>query len=194
MPLQQCHLAQYQASGQIKSVPFRASVVVETLNGGCGLLEADVVETGKGSATDVFDCVVWDEKLLLHSRGGEFLRIQIILLCKGCTRNVTVPITVIHSAFAQCTPLHEAEHYYSLLFAVTNHNHCGMLYAHTKTRQVYRRGNHVVNLKWRKTPACSMTHQILMTHIHQDQFSHKKVRICFWQKNRSITMINYLTR
>lgn len=46
-------------------------MVVETLDGGCGLLEADVVETSKGSAADVFDCVVGDEKLLLHSREEE---------------------------------------------------------------------------------------------------------------------------
>lgn len=52
--------------GDIKVIlPFRAPVVVVALNCCCGFLEADVVKSSKGSATDVFDCVVWHQKLLL---------------------------------------------------------------------------------------------------------------------------------
>jgi hypothetical protein len=46
-------------------VPFRASVVVVAFNGGCGLLEADIVETSEGRPTDVFNGVVRDQELLL---------------------------------------------------------------------------------------------------------------------------------
>lgn len=40
-------------------------MVVEPLDGGCGLLEADVIEAGEGSAADVLDGVVWDQELFL---------------------------------------------------------------------------------------------------------------------------------
>lgn len=40
-------------------------MVIIPLNSGCRLLEADVVEACKGGTTDVFDSVVWYEKLLL---------------------------------------------------------------------------------------------------------------------------------
>lgn len=43
-------------------------MVVVALYGGCGLLEADVVEASEGSATDVFDRVIWNQKLLLDQR------------------------------------------------------------------------------------------------------------------------------
>lgn len=42
-------------------------MVIVTLYGGCRLLEADVVEPGKGSTADVFDRVVRDQELLLHT-------------------------------------------------------------------------------------------------------------------------------
>lgn len=42
------------------ALPFRAPVVIVALNGGRGLLEADVVEASEGSAADVFDGVVWN--------------------------------------------------------------------------------------------------------------------------------------
>ncbi len=42
------------------SIPFRASVVVVALYGGCRLLETDVVEASEGSTADVFDCVIWN--------------------------------------------------------------------------------------------------------------------------------------
>lgn len=45
-------------------------MVIVALYGGCRLLEADVIEPGKGSAADVFDRVVWDQELLLHTDGG----------------------------------------------------------------------------------------------------------------------------
>lgn len=35
-------------------------MIIVTLNSGCGLLEADVVETCKGGTTDIFDRVVWN--------------------------------------------------------------------------------------------------------------------------------------
>lgn len=41
-------------------------MVIVALYGGCRLLEADVVEPGKGSTADVFDRVVRDQELLLH--------------------------------------------------------------------------------------------------------------------------------
>lgn len=46
-------------------LPFRAPVVVVALDRCCGFLEANVVKSSKGSATDVFDCVVRDKELLL---------------------------------------------------------------------------------------------------------------------------------
>lgn len=51
------------------ALPFRAPVVVVALDGCCGFLEADVVESSKGRAADVFDCVVGDEELLLRWGG-----------------------------------------------------------------------------------------------------------------------------
>lgn len=45
-------------------------MVIVALYGGCRLLEADVIEPSKGSAADVFDRVVWDQELLLHTDGG----------------------------------------------------------------------------------------------------------------------------
>lgn len=42
-------------------------MVIVALYGGCRLLEADVVEPGKGSTADVFDCVVWNQELFLHT-------------------------------------------------------------------------------------------------------------------------------
>lgn len=44
-------------------------MVIVALYGGCRLLEADVVEPGKGSTADVFDCVVWNQELFLHADG-----------------------------------------------------------------------------------------------------------------------------
>lgn len=41
-------------------LPFRAPVVIVPLDGGCGLLETDVIEAGKGGTADVFDSVVWN--------------------------------------------------------------------------------------------------------------------------------------
>lgn len=41
-------------------------MVVVALDRCCGFLEADVVESSKGSSADVFDCVVGDQKLLLR--------------------------------------------------------------------------------------------------------------------------------
>lgn len=52
-------------------VPFRAPVVVVALNHCCGFLEADVIESGKRCAADVFDCVVGDQELLLEASGAE---------------------------------------------------------------------------------------------------------------------------
>lgn len=46
-------------------------MVVIALNGGGGLLEADVVETCKGGAADVFDGVIGDQELLLGAAGQE---------------------------------------------------------------------------------------------------------------------------
>jgi hypothetical protein len=43
-------------------------VVVVPLNGGCGLLEADIVETSKGSTADVFNGVIRDQELLLWKK------------------------------------------------------------------------------------------------------------------------------
>lgn len=40
-------------------------MVIVALYGGCRLLEADVIEPSKGSTTDVFDRVVWDQELFL---------------------------------------------------------------------------------------------------------------------------------
>lgn len=71
-------------------------MVVETLDGGCGLLEADVVETSKGSAADVFDCVVGDEKLLLHSREREFLGIHSSSFVRGAPRKPASCILAEH--------------------------------------------------------------------------------------------------
>lgn len=51
------------------ALPFRAPVVVVALDGCCGFLEADVVESSKGRAADVFDSVVGDEELLLRRVG-----------------------------------------------------------------------------------------------------------------------------
>lgn len=45
-------------------------MVIVALYGGCRLLEADVIEPSKGSAADVFDRVVWDQELFLHTDGG----------------------------------------------------------------------------------------------------------------------------
>lgn len=42
-------------------------MVVIALDRCCGFLEADVVESSEGSATDVFDRVIWDQKLLLRA-------------------------------------------------------------------------------------------------------------------------------
>lgn len=41
-------------------------MVIVALNSGCRLLEADVIEACKGGTTDVFDSVVWNQKLLLR--------------------------------------------------------------------------------------------------------------------------------
>ena len=49
-------------------LPFRAPVIVVALNCCCGFLEADVVESSKGSSADVFDCVVRDQELLLKGQ------------------------------------------------------------------------------------------------------------------------------
>lgn len=35
-------------------------MVIVPLDGGCGLLEADVIEASEGGAANVFDSVVWD--------------------------------------------------------------------------------------------------------------------------------------
>lgn len=43
-------------------------MVVVPLYGGCGLLEADVVETSEGSTADVFNGVIRDQELLLWRR------------------------------------------------------------------------------------------------------------------------------
>jgi hypothetical protein len=43
-------------------------MIVVSLYGGCGLLEADVVETSEGSTTDVFNGVIRDQELLLWRR------------------------------------------------------------------------------------------------------------------------------
>lgn len=46
-------------------LPFWAPVVIVPLNRGRGLLETDIIEAGKRGAADVFDSVIWDQKLLL---------------------------------------------------------------------------------------------------------------------------------
>lgn len=43
-------------------------MVVVALNGRCGFLEADVVESSERCTADVLDRVVWDEELLLEMR------------------------------------------------------------------------------------------------------------------------------
>lgn len=43
-------------------------MVIVALDGGCGLLETDVIEAGEGGATYVFDSVVWNEELLLREQ------------------------------------------------------------------------------------------------------------------------------
>lgn len=43
-------------------------MVVIALYRRCWLLEADVIETSKGSTADVFDGVIWDKELLLHAK------------------------------------------------------------------------------------------------------------------------------
>lgn len=43
-------------------------MVIVALDGGCGLLETDVIEAGKGGAAYVFDSVVWNEELLLREQ------------------------------------------------------------------------------------------------------------------------------
>lgn len=50
-------------------------MVIIALNSGRGLLEADVVEACKGGAADVFDSVVWYEKLLLRGQEGAEVRV-----------------------------------------------------------------------------------------------------------------------
>lgn len=40
-------------------------MVIVPLNRGRGLLETDIIEAGKRGAADVFDSVIWDQKLLL---------------------------------------------------------------------------------------------------------------------------------
>lgn len=59
----------YRSNLYFATLPFRAPVVVVALNCCCGFLEADVVESSKGSAADVLYCVVWDQKLLLRPAG-----------------------------------------------------------------------------------------------------------------------------
>lgn len=53
-------------------------MVVVALDRRCGFLEADVVESRKGSSADVFDCVVRDQKLLLggHGQGEKWQQLQ----------------------------------------------------------------------------------------------------------------------
>lgn len=46
-------------------------MVIIALDGGGGLLEADVVETSKGGTTDVLDGVIRDQELLLGAAGQE---------------------------------------------------------------------------------------------------------------------------
>ena len=41
-------------------------MVVVALDGGGGLLEADVVEASEGSSADVLDGVVWNQELFLQ--------------------------------------------------------------------------------------------------------------------------------
>lgn len=43
-------------------------MVVVALNGRCGFLEADVVESSERCTADVLDRVVWDEELLLEAQ------------------------------------------------------------------------------------------------------------------------------
>lgn len=40
-------------------------MVIVSLNSGRGLLETDIIEAGKRGSADVFDSVIWDQKLLL---------------------------------------------------------------------------------------------------------------------------------
>ena len=40
-------------------------MVIVALDSSCGLLKADVVEACEGGTADVFDGVVWNQKLLL---------------------------------------------------------------------------------------------------------------------------------
>lgn len=49
-------------------LPFRAPMVVVALNGRCGFLEADVVESSERCTADVLDGVIWDEELLLEAK------------------------------------------------------------------------------------------------------------------------------
>lgn len=49
-------------------------MVIIALDGGGGLLEADVVETSKGGATDVLDGVIRDQELLLGEAGTDGIR------------------------------------------------------------------------------------------------------------------------
>ena len=46
-------------------------MVVEAFDNGGGLLEADVVKAGERGATDVFDCVVGDQKMLLCEKTSD---------------------------------------------------------------------------------------------------------------------------
>lgn len=45
-------------------------MVIVALYGGCRLLEADVIEPSEGRTADVFDRVVRDQELFLHTDGG----------------------------------------------------------------------------------------------------------------------------
>ena len=53
-------------------LPFWASVVIVSLDGGSALLEADVVEASERGSADVLDGMVWYQEVFLEDREGDF--------------------------------------------------------------------------------------------------------------------------
>ena len=53
---------------------------VVAFDGGSGLLEADVVESGEGGAADVFDGVIRDEEVLLPTHEDEIRLIECLII------------------------------------------------------------------------------------------------------------------
>jgi len=80
-------------------------VVVVAFNCCCGFLEADVVEASKGSAADVFDRVVRDQKLLL--KRGERHEKEQKQQVKGKHTKLIKPVVPSESQVASYLPPHE---------------------------------------------------------------------------------------